>query len=255
MTSTIAVGDLRVGMYICLEGGWLSHPFPLSSFRITSAQEISTIRGLGLERVRWEPQKSELPEAEPAPLPAAEEGSSAGGAAASAGEQAAARQRERCREVEARDLNILFSEDGSSVFFKMLSFRAIVAAGTFFGWSGLAALEGGLSTMRSFSVAFGAGLLSMYLVAWMMHILTKLHAEGNVRIVQTVGANGTVYLSIPGNREGVGKVHVNVQERTMEYDAVTADEKLPTGMPVVVVGVVDNETLEVRPAPRMEVIE
>ncbi len=143
----------------------------------------------------------------------------------------------------------------SSVFFRMLSFRALVAAATFFGWSGLAASESGLSDMRAFSVAIGAGLLAMYLVAWMMHFLTKLHAEGNVQIAHAIGANGTVYLSIPGNREGIGKVHVNVQERTMEYSAVTAHEKLPTGMPVVVVGVVDNETLEVRPAPRMEVIE
>ena len=143
----------------------------------------------------------------------------------------------------------------SSVFFRMLSFRALVAAATFFGWSGLAASESGLSEMRTFSVAIGAGLLAMYLVAWMMHFLTRLHAEGNVQIAQAIGANGTVYPTNPGNREGMGKVHVNVQQRTMEYSAVTAHEKLPTGMPVVVVGVVDNETLEVRPAPRMEVIE
>ena len=142
-----------------------------------------------------------------------------------------------------------------SVMFKMLSFRAIVASVTFFGWSGLAATESGLGAMRAFSVAFGAGLLAMYVVGWLLHFISKLHSEGNVHIGQTIGANGTVYLSIPGNREGVGKVHVNVQHRTMEYSAVTADEKLPTGMPIVVLSVVDNETLEVRPAPRMEVVE
>lgn len=143
----------------------------------------------------------------------------------------------------------------SSIFFKMLSFRAMTAAATFFGWSGLAALQGGLSTIRSFSVAFGAGLLSMYLVAWLLRALSSLHAEGNVQISRTIGALGTVYLTIPGSRQGVGKVHVNVQERTMEYSAITQDEKLATGMPVVVVGIVDNDTLEVRPAPRMEVID
>ena len=85
MTSTIAVGDLRVGMYIHLDGGWLSHPFPLSAFRITSAEEIATIRGLGLERVRWEPQKSELHDAAPAaslPAPALGGAARAAGAAA-----------------------------------------------------------------------------------------------------------------------------------------------------------------------------
>ena len=55
MTSTVAVDELRVGMYIHLEGGWLSHPFPLSAFRLSSPDEIATIRGLGLARVRWVP--------------------------------------------------------------------------------------------------------------------------------------------------------------------------------------------------------
>ena len=60
MVSTIAVEDLRVGMFIQLDGGWLSHPFPLSNFRIVSAEQIATLRGLGLRQLRWVPEKSEL---------------------------------------------------------------------------------------------------------------------------------------------------------------------------------------------------
>jgi HD-GYP domain-containing protein (c-di-GMP phosphodiesterase class II) len=56
----IAVEELRVGMYIQLDGGWLSHPFPLSSFRIAGPDQIQTLRGLGLGRVRWVPEKSLL---------------------------------------------------------------------------------------------------------------------------------------------------------------------------------------------------
>jgi putative nucleotidyltransferase with HDIG domain len=58
-TPTIAVDDLRVGMFIHLDLGWMSHPFPLSSFRIASAEQIATIRGLGLKSVRWSPQQSD----------------------------------------------------------------------------------------------------------------------------------------------------------------------------------------------------
>ena len=71
MTSTIAVGELRVGMYIHLEGGWLSHPFPLSAFKISSLDQVTTLRGLGLGHVRWVPEKSDLaPAAVPAPAAA-----------------------------------------------------------------------------------------------------------------------------------------------------------------------------------------
>jgi putative nucleotidyltransferase with HDIG domain len=59
MSSTIAVEELRVGMYIQLEGGWLSHPFPLSSFRIATDDQISTLRSLGLTSVRWVPERSD----------------------------------------------------------------------------------------------------------------------------------------------------------------------------------------------------
>jgi HD-GYP domain-containing protein (c-di-GMP phosphodiesterase class II) len=87
MTSTIAVEELRVGMYIHLEGGWLSHPFPLSSFRIASAEQISTLRGLGLARVQWVPEKSLLEGA------AAETAAPVAAAAPLSAEAAAAAQR------------------------------------------------------------------------------------------------------------------------------------------------------------------
>lgn len=71
MSTTIAVEDLRVGMYVQLDGGWLSHPFPLSSFRLTAPEQIATLRGLGLERVRWVPEKSQVEGAAGAAAPPA----------------------------------------------------------------------------------------------------------------------------------------------------------------------------------------
>ncbi len=60
MPSTVAVQDLKIGMFVRLELGWMSHPFPLSSFRIASREQIATIRDLGLKQVTWVPEKSEL---------------------------------------------------------------------------------------------------------------------------------------------------------------------------------------------------
>lgn len=67
MSNMVSVQELKVGMFIHLDLGWMSHPFPLSSFKITSAQQIESIRSLGLERVRWVPEKSELDDGAPAP--------------------------------------------------------------------------------------------------------------------------------------------------------------------------------------------
>ena len=56
----IGVDELRVGMFVHLDIGWMSHPFPLSSFRIATAEQIATIRSLGLQLVRWNPSQSDV---------------------------------------------------------------------------------------------------------------------------------------------------------------------------------------------------
>jgi putative nucleotidyltransferase with HDIG domain len=58
----IDVAELRVGMFIHLDVGWMRHPFPLSSFRITSEDQLVVIRGLGLKQVRWSPELSSVNE-------------------------------------------------------------------------------------------------------------------------------------------------------------------------------------------------
>ena len=61
----IDVADLRVGHYIYLDLGWMDHPFALSNFRIGTDAQITTIRGLGIERVRYSPEKSVFPDPTP----------------------------------------------------------------------------------------------------------------------------------------------------------------------------------------------
>ena len=60
----IDVQALHIGMYVDLDIGWMSHPLPLSSFRITTAAQLATIRSLGLRTVRLEPAAE--PVADPA---------------------------------------------------------------------------------------------------------------------------------------------------------------------------------------------
>jgi len=63
-TVQIDVDSLRIGMFVHLDLGWMSHPFPLSSFRIGSEEQIVIIRSLGIRQVRWSPEQSALAAAE-----------------------------------------------------------------------------------------------------------------------------------------------------------------------------------------------
>jgi len=56
----IDVNQLKVGMFIHLDLGWMSHPFPLSSFKLSSEDQLLVLRRLGLTQVRWSPGKSDL---------------------------------------------------------------------------------------------------------------------------------------------------------------------------------------------------
>lgn len=77
MSVKVAVQELRVGMFVHLDVGWMAHPFPLSSFKITSPDQILTIQGLGLSEVRWSPDRSDEQLEEPAVAVQAGEATSA----------------------------------------------------------------------------------------------------------------------------------------------------------------------------------
>ena len=64
-TEPIDAEALRIGMFIHLDGGWMSHPFPLSSFKISAAGQIATLQSLRL-KLRWCPGQSD-PDPEPEP--------------------------------------------------------------------------------------------------------------------------------------------------------------------------------------------
>jgi hypothetical protein len=142
-------------------------------------------------------------------------------------------------------------DHGSSWFFSLLTFRTVSAAVAFFGLAGLAAHEH-LDAWYTLSLAIVAGGGALVIVAWLMRLLTRMNVDGTARIERSVGSRGTVYLSIPAGRGGVGKVHVSLQNRTLEYNAVTSKEELPTGAKIVVVSVVSADTVEVAPLVESE---
>lgn len=58
--SKISMDQLQIGLYIYLDLSWFEHPFAFSHFKIKSSEQIETIRGLGLESVRYNASLSEV---------------------------------------------------------------------------------------------------------------------------------------------------------------------------------------------------
>ncbi|WP_229722451.1 HD-GYP domain-containing protein [Xylophilus rhododendri] len=47
-------------MFIQLDLGWMDHPFPLSSFKVTTDEQVQTILALGLQTIRYYPERSDV---------------------------------------------------------------------------------------------------------------------------------------------------------------------------------------------------
>lgn len=60
----VSMSELRLGLFMDLELGWLSHPFASSRFKISDEQQIQVLKGLGQPRLRYVPVKSD-----PIPVP------------------------------------------------------------------------------------------------------------------------------------------------------------------------------------------
>lgn len=135
----------------------------------------------------------------------------------------------------------------STWVFGVLSFRTITAAVTFFGLVGLAARSAGQAAGVSVVLATMAGIAAMFSVYYMMRSLMKLNASGNENIANAIGAHATVYIPIPAARAGAGKVQLSMQNRIVEFAAVTDDdEPLRTGEAVEVIATNGTDTVEVR---------
>ena len=131
-------------------------------------------------------------------------------------------------------------------FVGWMSIKAIVSGICIFGLTGLAASRS-LAPAQTTFIALATGASTMYAVGWLIHSMHKLQSDGSARVESSVGKIGSVYLTIPKNNSGLGKVSVEVQGRTMEYEAVTEGDALPTGTQVEIVRVLKGDTVEVWP--------
>ena len=133
--------------------------------------------------------------------------------------------------------------DGLRIF----SVRGIIAFFVVFGWVGVALDEAGLKIPLNLVISAVCGIVVMFLVALLMRWVWRLQSDGTIDRRNAVGVSGSVYLTVPANREGVGKVNLTVQGSFIECEAVTDEaEPISTGKEIVVVGLSGQNTLVVR---------
>jgi hypothetical protein len=147
----------------------------------------------------------------------------------------------------AHAADVDYQHPDSTWLFGVLSFRTVIAAAAFFGIAGEATLNSGYSPGISLAIATLVGVGAMYGMYWLMRGISQLTSSGNERIGAAVGKQGVVYVPIPANEKGLGKIQITLQNRTVELQAASIeDEPLRTGQEVEVVDIRNGDTVTVR---------
>lgn len=137
--------------------------------------------------------------------------------------------------------------DGDSIPFQFISLKNIVAFFAVFGWSGIGFVNAGLAPWLVILLAVVCGLMMMLLMATLFYLMSRLAESGTLKMKNAVGKLGEVYLVIPANRGGMGKVQLNVQGSLRTLDAITDDmENIPTSSIIQVIDVIDEQILLVK---------
>lgn len=133
----------------------------------------------------------------------------------------------------------------SDTSFQLVSLHGLTAFFLMFGLVGLT-LHREAQTNVVLAIFGGgvAGMMMMFIVAYIASWMMKLQSSGNIDVRTAVGEEGTVYLSIPS--EGAGQAQISVQNRLRVMDAISKDKQpIPTGERVKVIEVVGGHTLVV----------
>jgi hypothetical protein len=110
-----------------------------------------------------------------------------------------------------------------SVGFKLFSLKGLNAFFSGLGWGGLMATREFELDSVFFTVIISVflGFLMMFLYAYTVYLVSKLHAPNNESPTDAVGSTGSVYLEIP--ESGVGKVTLDFNGRVVTTNARSAD--------------------------------
>lgn len=126
----------------------------------------------------------------------------------------------------------------------LLTFRNFINFCLGFGWTAVLIHDDVKSKFLVLLIAVIVGVALVAAVMWMFKWLSGMQQNGAIDVhTAAVGCEGKVYLTIPGERKGEGKIQITINNSIREYDALTEGDTILTGTPIKVTGVINDHTL------------
>lgn len=129
---------------------------------------------------------------------------------------------------------------------KIITVRGVLAFLSVGAWVAFL-VNGSLNPWFASMFGIASGAIASILLAFAFRQMMKLESEGNIQLEYALGKTGSVYLRIPANKLGKGKVNLTIQEQFLEIDAITTESTdIKPGEAIVVTGVENENTLIVK---------
>ncbi|MBU2020200.1 MAG: serine protease [Bacteroidetes bacterium] len=119
--------------------------------------------------------------------------------------------------------------------FQLFSLRNLINFLLGFGWSGISFYDVIEQRWLLVTVALFFGLLFVVVFFIIIRQIKKLAEDNSFSFAQAEGKTAEVYLRIPGNKGGAGKVIISINGSTRELTAMTEGEEISSGAMVRVV--------------------
>ncbi len=133
--------------------------------------------------------------------------------------------------------------DHSGGDFKTFTFRNLINFLLGFSWTGIALFNFVPSSLLLVLISIASGAWFVWFFYMMMRTIIKLGRDQTILPEDYIGNTGQVYLTVPGNRVGQGKVLISIGGSTREFDAVTDGGLIENGRAVRVSEVIGGSTL------------
>jgi membrane protein implicated in regulation of membrane protease activity len=132
---------------------------------------------------------------------------------------------------------------GAEAPFQLYSLRNLVNFLLGFSWTGISFYTSISSKPLLIAISLAVGILFVILFFMIIRQVQKLAEDNSFKISNTLNKTAEVYLTIPENKKGRGKILISVNGAFHELDAMTENDKIQSGAVVKVVKIENNNIL------------
>jgi len=134
-----------------------------------------------------------------------------------------------------------FHADAHDGDFQLFSLRNLINFLLGFSWTGISFYSTiGEHTWFLIILSLVVGVLFVILFFFVIKQVQKLAEDNSFKITNTLNKTAEVYLTIPENKTGKGKIMISVNGVFHELEAMTEQSKIPSGTVVKVIKIENN---------------